>query len=482
MSRARDDRGTILPLVLVVVVVMGAVIVALADYASSTLRYGQVVERSTERFAAAGGALDNALEAIDRRASPCILTPRVNDGIDVPIAPAINDTTTVVRCEGEDVTGVEELALVLTGDPGTGLRDGAMLRTRGASTPRRVVDGPVFIAGPPAGALDIQPPTVIRNGDLWYRDGSCGAPTPSYDPQLEIVSQGHDLRCIEGSSWKDLFQSARPSEQAVQHLLTAPPVAAPTSTGDCTVWPAGRYVDPPDLSMSDAHYFVSGDYYFENVDRWEIAGASVLFGWPGAAGPGLPIDECLDAWFGDGQTGATLFLGGDSRIELGHNGSLELSGRIQAGRSVSLHALEDVGTPSTIQGDTPPGFTSITRLVEAQDDFQEERVAIHGLVWAPYASLGVDSVANRAVPVLAGGAVAGEVHLGVDPNATDTTNLLASSGSTPAPRRLRITATATSTNGGSTTAEAIVRYSNGDHALESRRVLCLTPDDPACGP
>ena len=63
------DSGSILPIVLVIVVVMGMVTVAVANYASTTLRYGQVVEQSADRLASVNGALDNALEAVDRRAS-----------------------------------------------------------------------------------------------------------------------------------------------------------------------------------------------------------------------------------------------------------------------------------------------------------------------------------------------------------------------------------------------------------------------------
>ena len=45
----------VLPLVLVVAVVLGVVVVALATYASTNLKYGGVVEERADRLAAADG-------------------------------------------------------------------------------------------------------------------------------------------------------------------------------------------------------------------------------------------------------------------------------------------------------------------------------------------------------------------------------------------------------------------------------------------
>ena len=60
------DRGAILPMVLVVVIVLGIVVAATATYASSSLRYGQVVESRSDRLAAAQAATNDAMEQLDQ--------------------------------------------------------------------------------------------------------------------------------------------------------------------------------------------------------------------------------------------------------------------------------------------------------------------------------------------------------------------------------------------------------------------------------
>ena len=65
-----DDRGSILPLVLVVSVVMALVVVAIA-YATSALKLGHTVEESGDRVAAAEGGLDWALDRYSKGLTTC---------------------------------------------------------------------------------------------------------------------------------------------------------------------------------------------------------------------------------------------------------------------------------------------------------------------------------------------------------------------------------------------------------------------------
>jgi hypothetical protein len=486
----------VLPLVLVVVVVIGAVVAAIATYATTTIRYGQVVERSADRLAAANGAMDNALEALDRRTSPCALTTLANGagyGYDFlqPAASvnAINGINPRVHCRstGAAVTGVEEFALVLTGDPGTGLRDGAILNVAGSATPRKVIDGPVFMGQRPNqyDTLSMAAPLTIQDGDLWYGRSTCPAPDVSVVPyplgtnNLLITPQGYGIRCIPAPDWETLFQSARPPETAVAGPIDPPSV---TDGAGCTVFEPGRYTAPP--ALGTYNYFNSGTYWFDDVGDWEITNAYALFGWPGAAGPsiqGTGVDTLVDnASVGAREAdadhgGATLYLGGDSRISIGANGSLEISGRLQGGRLVSLQALEAPGVASTVQGDDPAGPLPLpTRLIEVGSG-NRKQIALHGLLWAPYGSIDLRNVSNDAVATLAGGAVISEIFLQASGSAT---NLLVTSGSTPSDRRIEITATATSSDGGSTSVRAVVLYRDGEYALESRRVMCITPGEP----
>jgi hypothetical protein len=504
-TNRRRDRGTILPITLVIVVVLGAVVVALANYASSTLRYGRVVEQSADRLATADGALDNVLEAIDRNASLCTLTPLASQpgGYTFSLltgGDTINDIVPTVTCRalGGDVTGVEEYALVLTGDPGIGTRVDALLEARGSTTPRKVIDGPVYMAQPPSQSvpsLTLSAPLTIQNGDLWYSKPSCpDGPDPdvsvtmypSGTQNLLITPAGYGFRCIEAPNWQSLFQAARPSEAAVSSLAAAP---APTpDTDGCLVWKPGRYVGPSSiapLSTSDYHYFESGNYYFENVGDFNVTDSFVLFGAPGDTGPSIPAhhpdaladNKCQVAWGNDpDEGGATVFVGGDSRFSVDANGALEISGRSQGGRLVSLHALETTAVPSDRHGDFG-GTSGSPRLVRVSSGGNKE-IAFEGLVWAPYGSFLLDNVSNDAVAALTGGAVISEIIFQAPASAT---NLVIGAGGTAGPRQLEITSSATSPDGGTTRSRTVITYDSGDYALESRRVMCLTPGDSGTG-
>ena len=111
------------------------------------------------------------------------------------------------------------------------------------------------------------------------------------------------------------------------------------------------------------------------------------------------------------------------------------------------------------------------RLVDERRRHRHERAReLRGL-------LELGRVRNRGIAPLNGGAVVGEVHLGT--RASDT-NFLARAGSTPATRRIEITTTAISPEGGTTQVRALIDYRDGAYALIDRRVLCLTPEATGC--
>lgn len=498
LSRRDSDSGVILPIVLVVVVVLAVVIIAVATYTTTTLRYGQVVERSADRLATANGAMDNLLEEIERGKSLCTLTTLANTGYEYDLldpaaaVPAINGVNPRVRCQtiGGPITGVENFALILTGDPGTGVRSGALLTLDGSSTPRKVISGPVYMAQRPnsSDTLDIKAAFTIENGDLLYSRPTCPAPDvsvplyPSPPHDLLITPQGFGVVCLEAPNWNALFGSARPSEAAVTPLAPAPAPDNTTVPG-CRIFSPGKYTAPPALAAYN--YFKSGNYYFENVGKWTIANQYALMGYPGAAGPGIPgkgndtisNNTCVDAWtvHEPDTGGATLYLGGTSRIEVANNGALEVSGRDQAGQFVAIHALGVAGVPSTIQGDDPVGPLPFpTRLIQL-DPGGNKQISIQGLLWAPFASVQFDNVSNQAVAALTGGAVVSEIFLQAPASAT---NFLIGSGGSPGTNQLELTTTATNDNGAATRVRAIITYRGNDVALESRRVMCLTPGDP----
>ena len=90
---SKSDEGSILILALVFSTVLSLIVVGLATYASATLRLGQVAERSSDRLATAGGAMDSALEDLQRGVGPCKLF-----GQDYTVTDSVNGMKSAVRC------------------------------------------------------------------------------------------------------------------------------------------------------------------------------------------------------------------------------------------------------------------------------------------------------------------------------------------------------------------------------------------------
>ena len=61
---AEGDRGSVLPLVLVVAVVLSVVVVALAKYVTADLEYSRVAEARAERQASATSAITYGVERV----------------------------------------------------------------------------------------------------------------------------------------------------------------------------------------------------------------------------------------------------------------------------------------------------------------------------------------------------------------------------------------------------------------------------------
>lgn len=481
---ARRDRGVVLPLVLVIVVVLALVIIALANYTSGTLRYGQVVERSSDRLASANAAIDTVLESIDRRASLCTMSTLANGGHTFTLGVPVNGIDPSITCTsiGAPITGIEEYALILT-DDGSTTDELIEFLDGGLGATEKVIDGPVYLgAVANSSSLKVNRPFTIANGDLWYKASSCPSAGAAIPSGLTITPATYGLRCVT-QDWTALFGAAQPPEPDVANTTAFPlqsPMPPPATASGCHVWAPGRYEDPPMTSANSYHYFRSGDYFFDDIGQWAISDAHVLAGWPGPAGPAiagyrtddtLSSNPCATEWAADDPTGATFYMGDSSHIEIGTNGALEVAGRDHGGLRVSIQALSPTSAYSSdLVSNTP-------RIVRAFGS-PERRLSLDGLLWAPLASTKIDGVSNSGTPALRGGAVLGEIHLGARPTSGNV--LVRNDGFSDTPRQLEITASAVSPEGGTTRVEAVISYRDGEYALESRRVICLAAGDPAC--
>ena len=129
-----SDRGSVLLLVLVVVFVIGAVVVATATYATTTLRYGQVVEDKADRLSAAEGGMRDIVNRIDNGQLPLCSTAAGVGGTTINLPQPISGASVSVTCK--------QTASTLTDTAGwsiaiTGLQSSAGPPSRAARASRR---------------------------------------------------------------------------------------------------------------------------------------------------------------------------------------------------------------------------------------------------------------------------------------------------------------------------------------------------------
>lgn len=474
----KHDTGSILPIVFVIVVVLGAVVAAVATYATQTLRFGQVAESRADRLAAAQAATDDALEqlTLKRAFSVCSTSAGSGTGISNPFPEVINGSTVAVTCRlaNSTATNNEGFALVVTGEgvqPGTPTLD-----LNNGGDPE--ITGPVYVHDP--ARVDLQKLTTIREGDLWYQDT---ATTEGYEDagnpcdvsrtgasvefdrvaflpadqidNLQFSPAGpRGLYCVN-RSWNQLF--AAPTTAT---LPTSSPESYDPGDPDhdgCTVFKPGLYSQRPVLGSSN--YFKSGVYQFQNVGTIELPLKTVVtFGNTLQIGfPAVANDACVIERQQDDVTGAVVYVSGNTRFVATKNESgLEISGRqIGAGR-VALQVLSTTLDPD----DTP--------LIHAENGNKRE-FTFNGQVWAPTSWLDFETIPAAKNAIMRGGAVVARITGDVSGAAND---FKIEVSSTVGEVQFVIEAVATDSRG-STTVRTVADYrpSNGDIAVRSRRVI-----------
>jgi len=470
------DRGSVLPMVLVFMVVISMVVVAVADYTTTGLRYGRVVEARADRLSAADGGLRYAIQKLERVGNhecPQIDPPDINGA-------AVTLTCTPVGATFGDTEGY---ALVLTGEslpPGQALVD-----AQGAASVAKRISGLVYM-----NRLDfsLQAPMQFENGQLQY---SVTASNPSADPcptthvmrndgsPINTSSPGADVRftadhfgvvCttqpwsrsanpIDNPTTQFVNEQGKFSEPDRADLSALPLNPGTTTNGSCRVFRPGRYTVAP--TLGNYNYFLSGNYLFDGVTV-SVASSKVTAGRAVAeSNQAIPNTACINAINGDPvtnvtQAGATFYLQNGARFEVLQNGTLEIMRRKQGRRFVSIHVLDNSllwNQDVLLQG---PG--------------SNKDMALHGMVWAPRARITFSNVANIAKAQLLGGAVVSNIK--VD-SAAGAAGLVISVEPGDITGLLQLDSTATTPDGGTTTIRSIVDYrpSTKYAAATSWRVL-----------
>lgn len=396
--RTPRDRGATLVLVLVVGVVLGMVVVALANYTSTSLRHGQVSEARADRLAAADAAMHDAVERLRLGRSLCTTNAGSGGGLSYEFPVALNGATVSVTCRrlGPDLSEIAGWAIVVTGEGG--VPDGQGFMTSSGAGKAKLIGGPMFVAD--LDLIDFKAPVELRDGDIWYSDTSCpssseytGVPIAN----LTFLPEGVRGTLCTNLSWDEIYV-----EPPVPDLGSLPP-GDPTGTdeGACRVFEPGHYTTAPVLAASN--YFRSGDYWFDGV-QLNIKQATITAGKPGAGGAVQEIDnpDCdaaRDADPAPDGLGATFYMDTNSKLHSQAQGALEVMPRLQGNTFVSVQALPT----STLDYDddlvgTEPG--------------NKKQLVMHGLLWAPEARLTLGLVTNSTAAQLTGGAVFAAIDLG----------------------------------------------------------------------
>jgi hypothetical protein len=443
-------------------------VVTLASYVSTSLRYGNVVEERADRLAAADGGLRYAIERLQNSAYAGCLTNLGNTGYTIDFPVQVNGSAVDVTCRkgSSSIGDIKAWALIITGELSPTDPDTWMIRSQGGST--KLLGGPVWVTDPSTNTNDLSSPVEVENGDIWFYRPDCDNPNLTIDPALlSFTPEFRGTICVE-KPWNQLFNTPPigwfpwPSDT----LNTNP---APSLDGSCTVFRPGRYTVAPALGPST--YFQSGNYYFENVVI-NINHSTVTAGWADFDNHGdqqfIPNYDCDDAMNADaasgGSPGATFYMGGSSRIVIDTNGTFEIMRRRQGQDLVSIQALNGVHPWGKWYRSS---IGSTQSIIETTSGLNSD-LAVHGLVWAPYAGLEFGNVTNVAKGVLLGGAALAKVVLQASASGS---GILIRVESSPADYQLRLSATATK-NGLSTTMTAIVAVDDkGTTAVNSLRVV-----------
>lgn len=310
--RTATDRGSVLPLVLVVSVVLAMVVLGVVKYGTANLRYSQVTERRSDQLAAADAAMSYAVNLIKIGAADCIFNDQT---IDLPeLVETFNGATGSVQCEqtggGLDSAGL--FAMVLTGH-GVPSSD-YLVSTAGGSV--KEFGGPLFMERVDAAAftlannkgllirnapllhydgttpqcqailetvldddVDFEPDAIfgpICTGDHWYDYGTGGATfdeppiNVSFDPQWiasDTSTPGGAMPVYDGSQPSTYSTSMQLTDTDAVNIVTVhggyTDVPDATTGGICRVFEPGRYVRPPDVLNKGNVYFKSGEYLFD---------------------------------------------------------------------------------------------------------------------------------------------------------------------------------------------------------------------------
>jgi hypothetical protein len=305
----------------------------------------------------------------------------------------------------------------------------------------------------------------VEDGDIWYYRADCSTATLNLDPDLVFTPAFRGPICVD-QPWDVVYDVPIAANVPLAPVDQLPDT---TSWPGCSVFSPGMYTSAPVLSPYN--YFKSGEYHFLNF-TWDITDATVVAGWADSEHFGdqqfLTNAPCEDATSADadpasGSTaGATFYLAGSSKIEIGNKGALEILRRFQGDSFVSIQALRGTSLPYV---DSTLKYSEDILWTQSGNNSD---LAVHGLAWAPYARMTFGNVTNSANGQILGGAAFAAIHLQASASAS---SFIIRVESSQEPYSLLIESVAT-LDGKSTTMNAVVQVNDvGEPAVNSLRVV-----------
>jgi hypothetical protein len=487
MRQTHTDRGAVLPLVLIIIVVLGAVVAALATYATTTLRYGQTVEARNDRFAAADSAMREAIERlrIPNGNSPCLqLTGAEVRSYSFP--ELINGASATVDCRfsGAGLSAVGQWALILTGSETDGEALLSASQAGASDINPKEIGGPVYINRPdPLASMALNAVVRVVEGDVYFPGAGCPTEGTRVDlntTRFEVTPAGRSGICIPPGDVTHVGGTSPKAPPAIPSAALAALNTAPDLDGDdasfpgCRVFEPGYYSSPPQL-VAGPNYFKSGNYVFDDfeleIQKQGNNVPTVTFGYPDN-GAGLaykiPNPGCQDAIFADAPgpgevPGATVYLDRAASLAV-TDGSVEFMPRHQGNFDwVSIHALPT----STLRAGAETGPSASTPVLRVKQGAGKE-IVVQGWLWAPRAWVNFANVTGESALVqLGGGSALGRVHLGANATAGEFEVSV-----TATPSRSSFYITARGVKDGESVITAVVDYAPPNQvAIRSRRVV-----------
>lgn len=444
------DRGSVLPLVLILTVVLGALAVSIATYTVTALRTTAVTTTRVDRLADAEGGLRRAL-AVLQSTGAC--TPGSATGPN-------GTTVATTSCESQLLSGrstSQNFGLVLTG-MGLSSDQTAIRRYTPDSEPVNI-GGEVFVSAGATGSAN----KVFADDGARVQRTDCTGYLPEAIPWLVV---DRPVTCTT-QRWQDV--SPPPTG------ISVPTVAGIITEGACRVFQPGRYGSIVVSGNSSKNYFRSGVYLIDG-GTFEMRG-DIAAGFPpsgSSISPTDPNSACRDAQQTDiddgGAGGAVFILGGDAAINFTNSlSSFEVYGYLSGERIYSVIAAP-AGTPGLPANTRTPGGTRTNEIRPIINNPPTPNFRFLGEVWVPGSFVDLSNLSSwQAGRGFLGGITTSRFEFKQTGGAAGGLRIISLDVKVETVRH-RITVTATDARGGTTTVSAVARRSQAEFVLDSWRV------------